>query len=215
MGNRPVFQVRKLVAMSVLAMVLIPTGAGAMSLSSPASGSTVGRTVTITGNTGVNCELNVLVDQFADANSIYYIRPEDRAMFRNNAGSGIPAVGKSNENGGFSLTLQLQGSEVILPKNGQLGPLSAGWHTFRVRAGLCVDNLPAEDSEYSDIILNVQDRPDQASNPKAASQASQQTASAVQPSLLSRHPPFPRPIPERKPREPAASRHLPGSSSGR
>lgn len=132
-----------------------------VTVSQPASGSTVGRSVTFSGTAKPDISLALDID------GVQYLDPRDRPM-GDTGREYIPAA-VSDANGRFTFTADLSGNSVLIDSNGNRKPLTAGPHTF-----LLSELYSPVSGKSPDIRLTVQDA--------AAPARAEQPAATVTPS---------------------------------
>lgn len=114
-----------------------------VTVSSPANGVTVGRTITFTGTARPDIGLSVLID------GNVYIPVQDRGE---SEGRGLSNAGNADANGRFSFTIDLSGQAIKEAEGAAVRAVPAGRHTF------VVTELYAPDAGQSQpIVLNVTD----------------------------------------------------------
>lgn len=125
----------KLLVRSLLITALVISGASVVSaqireeapvtvqVTSPASGTAVGRTVTFTGTAKPNIGLSVLID------GNVYIPLQDRGT---SEGRGLSNAGTADANGRFTFTIDLNGQAVKEAEGAAVQTVSAGRHSFVV-----------------------------------------------------------------------------------
>lgn len=130
-----------------------PTGPRT-TLSTPVTGTTVNRIFTIAGTTSPDCPVYISIDGFP------YFSPDMRSQNVPDAGgSEGPFAAQSDANGRFSITMDLNGKQVVRdtepPETGPEG-VTAGPHTFATGAVFCQG---ADRDEGAKLTLTVQDQP--------------------------------------------------------